>query len=302
MDCIICREALSARIDGEAEPMDPTAVDQHLSACAACRDWHDRAVSLTRSLRLGPVFPTPDFTAAVLDAHTDTDTHGDAGTHGDTDTHGDTGACGDIGTGSGARRPVVAAARRRPRRRPRPARRPGARPAASFSTTRLALLAVGWLQLGLGLLQLVDSQGLSGHAVTSHGTSAEHLLNESLAWNFAAGVGMLWAALQPRRAAGLLIALAGAILVLGGFSVYDLVVSSVRPTRVASHAVLLLGLGLAYLVDRAHQAGTPAPRHPSRHRPGSEPPVMPARQPVTVARRTRGGDTPLRPAGRRHAA
>ncbi|MBX6390288.1 MAG: zf-HC2 domain-containing protein [Frankia sp.] len=275
MDCITCREALSARIDGEAENADPSVVDQHLRTCVSCQIWHERAISLTRSLRLGPALPTPDFTAAVLRAH------------------------------AAAPRPAFVAIRSRLRpRRHQSAQRASSRAALAepFSTARLILVVIGWLQIGLGLLQIVDSNGLTGHAATAHGTSASHLFNESVAWNLAAGVGMLWAALQPRRAGGLLVALLGAVLILAGFSAYDLLASSVRPARVATHAVLLVGLGLVYLVDRAHQATAPTPGHPAQRRPGAEAHDIPAAQPDVVPRRTHGDDRPLRPAGRQRRA
>ncbi|MBL7487523.1 zf-HC2 domain-containing protein [Frankia sp. AgB1.9] len=273
MDCNLCREALSARIDGEVEHADPAAVEEHLRGCASCLAWQDRAVSLTRSLRLGPAVATPDFTTAILDAH--------------------------------AQLPQPALAALRPRlRRSRSRERSGARglDAASGSSARLALLLVGWLQIGLGLLQLLDNHGFTGHHVTAQGTSSEHLFNESVAWTVGAGVAMFWAAVQPRRAAGLLVALAGAVLVLGGFSAYDLLVSSVQPARVATHVVLLAGLGLAYAVDRAYQAGTPSPGRPSRRHPNLKPHTMPAARPEAIGHRGHGGGTPLRPAGRRHAA
>ncbi|MCB0946449.1 MAG: zf-HC2 domain-containing protein, partial [Mycobacterium sp.] len=39
MDCDTAREALSARIDGEREPIPGARVDEHLAGCPACRDW-----------------------------------------------------------------------------------------------------------------------------------------------------------------------------------------------------------------------------------------------------------------------
>lgn len=51
MDCEIAREALSARIDGEREPVPTAQIDEHLVSCAACRDWQAAAVEQTRLLR-----------------------------------------------------------------------------------------------------------------------------------------------------------------------------------------------------------------------------------------------------------
>lgn len=41
MECEIAREALSARMDGEREPVPARRVDEHLASCPDCRQWHD---------------------------------------------------------------------------------------------------------------------------------------------------------------------------------------------------------------------------------------------------------------------
>lgn len=51
MDCDTAREALSARIDGEREPIPAARVDEHLAGCSPCRDWHAAAVEQTQLLR-----------------------------------------------------------------------------------------------------------------------------------------------------------------------------------------------------------------------------------------------------------
>ena len=51
MDCDVAREALSARIDGEREPVPARRVDEHLEACAGCREWYSRVVEQTQQLR-----------------------------------------------------------------------------------------------------------------------------------------------------------------------------------------------------------------------------------------------------------
>ncbi|MGW4215276.1 zf-HC2 domain-containing protein [Lentzea sp. NPDC004789] len=66
MECYICREALSARLDGEAEGVPADQVDAHLESCASCRKWHDNAAALTRTLRVRPATPVPDLTASIL--------------------------------------------------------------------------------------------------------------------------------------------------------------------------------------------------------------------------------------------
>lgn len=51
MDCTTAREALSARIDGEREPIPATRADEHLSGCEECRQWQAAAVEQTQMLR-----------------------------------------------------------------------------------------------------------------------------------------------------------------------------------------------------------------------------------------------------------
>ncbi|SFS71250.1 Predicted anti-sigma-YlaC factor YlaD, contains Zn-finger domain [Saccharopolyspora flava] len=62
----MCREALSARLDGEESPVAAVEVERHLAGCEQCRDWESRAVALSRSLRVRAVPSTPDLTASVL--------------------------------------------------------------------------------------------------------------------------------------------------------------------------------------------------------------------------------------------
>ncbi|MCX2930569.1 zf-HC2 domain-containing protein [Mycobacterium sp. CVI_P3] len=51
MDCDVAREALSARLDGEREPVPAARVDEHLTTCDHCRAWYGQAVEQTQQLR-----------------------------------------------------------------------------------------------------------------------------------------------------------------------------------------------------------------------------------------------------------
>lgn len=51
MDCEVAREALSARLDGEREPVPSVRVDEHLGECAECRAWFDQVAEQARLLR-----------------------------------------------------------------------------------------------------------------------------------------------------------------------------------------------------------------------------------------------------------
>jgi anti-sigma factor ChrR (cupin superfamily) len=68
VDCDTCREALSARADGEIEPVPGEETDAHLASCVDCRQWQEDAAALIRSLRVRPAAEVPDLTAAVLAA------------------------------------------------------------------------------------------------------------------------------------------------------------------------------------------------------------------------------------------
>jgi predicted anti-sigma-YlaC factor YlaD len=68
VDCLTCREALSARMDGEDEPVPAEETDQHLATCAECRSWQGRVGQLSRTLRVREAPPVPDLSAAILDA------------------------------------------------------------------------------------------------------------------------------------------------------------------------------------------------------------------------------------------
>jgi predicted anti-sigma-YlaC factor YlaD len=68
VDCRTCREALSARLDGEAEPVPAAETDAHLAQCVPCTRWEVQAQALTRTIRVRPAPPEPDLVDAVLAA------------------------------------------------------------------------------------------------------------------------------------------------------------------------------------------------------------------------------------------
>lgn len=49
--CEVAREALSARLDGEREPVPAARVDEHLDGCAECRLWFDQVQTQARDLQ-----------------------------------------------------------------------------------------------------------------------------------------------------------------------------------------------------------------------------------------------------------
>ncbi|HKR50872.1 MAG TPA: zf-HC2 domain-containing protein [Pseudonocardiaceae bacterium] len=68
MDCTQCREALSARLDGEESAPERDALDAHLVSCAACRRFAEQAARVTRLARTAVATQEPDVVAAVLAA------------------------------------------------------------------------------------------------------------------------------------------------------------------------------------------------------------------------------------------
>jgi predicted anti-sigma-YlaC factor YlaD len=185
----MCREALSARLDGEAEPVPP---DEHLRSCVACQEWLVRAEGLTRALRVRTATRVPDLSATVLDRVT--------------------------------------------------IEPPGWGP-------RVALGAVAAAQVGLALSQALGV----GNTMDKH--AAAHLFNESTAWNLALGIGLLWATLRPRAAAGLIPVLSAFVVALVAYSTYDLLTQTAPVVRVATHALLVAGLCLLLVINR--QNGDP---------------------------------------------
>jgi predicted anti-sigma-YlaC factor YlaD len=69
MECEPYREALSARLDGEAPGLPEEALDRHLQTCAACTAWAEELSVLHRAVRVREAEPVPDLSAAIVDAH-----------------------------------------------------------------------------------------------------------------------------------------------------------------------------------------------------------------------------------------
>lgn len=250
--CADCREALSARLDGEDEPFPVDLVDEHVTGCQECRRWHVVAAATTRSLRVRPALATPDLTARILAA-------------------------------SAAQVAVV----------------PPDRVRGKGEVLRWALGGVAFVQLCLALAQLL---GVDQTAHLAAG-AGEHLFNESTAWNLGVAIGLLAAATRPSFARGLLPALAAFVAVLIGVSVADLVTGNVGLDRLGSHAMVVVGLALLYLVDRQHRRN-PVPGHAARM-PVDGSNLVPTATDIEEPDAGHGGSTRsgrwLRPAGR-HAA
>lgn len=68
MDCEQCREAISARLDGEATALESEAVHAHLAVCPGCRRWEDDVLRCSRVVLSGVAEPVPDLSAGILAA------------------------------------------------------------------------------------------------------------------------------------------------------------------------------------------------------------------------------------------
>jgi predicted anti-sigma-YlaC factor YlaD len=66
MRCDLAREALSAQLDGELNPLEEEGLAAHTRACASCRGYARDLRSLHRSLRVRPAAPVPDLTRSIM--------------------------------------------------------------------------------------------------------------------------------------------------------------------------------------------------------------------------------------------
>ena len=115
--------------------------------------------------------------------------------------------------------------------------------------TRIALAAIGIAQIGVAL------PSLFGASIDM--AMSTHAAHETAAWNVALGAAFLATAVRPRRAAGVLPVLAVFVGVLAVLSVRDVVSDAVAVGRLATHAGIVAGLALVYLLDRAERAEPP---------------------------------------------
>ena len=206
MQCDVAREALSARIDGEREPVPAARVDEHLEICRECCAWYILADEQAKSFTFRAAEPRRDLSAHILVA---------AGIE-----------------------PVG-----RYRRWARWTRQYAA---------RWALLGVGVVQLALAVTQMggADFGMLAGSANRSGAMNGEHLMNETTAWSFALGLGMVIAGVWPAAAAGLASVVTIFAVALAGYVVTDSMADQVTAIRVFSHLPVIVGAVLAALVYR----------------------------------------------------
>jgi predicted anti-sigma-YlaC factor YlaD len=195
--CAAAREAVSARLDGEASTLGADALRHHLAACVDCRGFEVAAVSLDRRTRVREVERVPDLSASIVAAV----------------------ASGEAGADRRAR------------------------------DLRVVVALAGVAQLAVGaalLLGLLDAVG--------------HLGRDLGAFEVALGVGFLYAAWQPHRAAGVLpmaAVVAGTVLVA---STLDLLAGRATLLMELPHLAELVGVAALWALRRRLPANAPAGR------------------------------------------
>lgn len=117
-----------------------------------------------------------------------------------------------------------------------------------WSRWALGIVAVAQLMLG-------GAQVIGGDVSHHDALMAGHLFNEGTAWNLALGAGLLLGALRVRLVPGLLSVLSVFLLVLGIFSVVDVLAGAVSAGRLWSHGLLVLALALLLVVWRDGSRG-----------------------------------------------
>jgi predicted anti-sigma-YlaC factor YlaD len=124
---------------------------------------------------------------------------------------------------------------------------------------RAALVVVALCQLALGLGQIVGfghSHAMDPVDMGSHVMNA-HLFNESTAWNVAVGIGFLFAACRPRATTGLIPVLVAFSVLLTVFVVTDSIAGQVTGSRIASHAIIAIGVLVTVMVHRREATTDP---------------------------------------------
>lgn len=209
MDCSSAREALSARLDGEADGHENGRVDAHLQGCPACRGWSAEVADVTRRARLQPVLPGRDLTERVL-----------------------------VETRDGDRR------------------------AQSWPPERWLLLLVGAVMLLFTVPLLLGGSG----------QGSVHLAREAGVTDLALAVGVLFAAWQPWRTAGMMpvvLVLAAGLTVTSAADVLSGRVSAVEEsvhTLAPTAALLLWRLRRRGPTSRLSPPGTALRPVPDEHR------------------------------------
>lgn len=202
----MAREAISARMDGEATQVPTVRIDEHLATCADCQAWLDRSGLASDALGALGTRPAPDLAQSVV---------------------GSIGApTSRPGRGRGKRSARLLTLARR-------------------HVVALALTLCGLAQIGVAMTQMAGHEfgmGDAGAQKHSDGVTHSHILNETNAWAMALGVAMVIGAWWAGVRAGLLAVLSVFVVILVGYVISDLAAGDVTAARVASHLPVLAGV------------------------------------------------------------
>jgi predicted anti-sigma-YlaC factor YlaD len=211
VDCDIAREALSARLDGEREPVPSARVDEHLAACPQCRAWYADAHGWTLHLR------------SIID---------------------------EPGRRLGGAAPIGPASQREGLSYwLKWVRSHWARSAlALVGVVQIALAVSQIAGADFGMVAAHGAHG--GHGPSQGPTSGAHLLNESTAWSLALGAGMVVAAVWRATVPGLTCILASFTVVLSCYEISDGLSDQVTGVRLLSHLPVVVATVLALLLWR----------------------------------------------------
>jgi predicted anti-sigma-YlaC factor YlaD len=115
---------------------------------------------------------------------------------------------------------------------------------------RISLICVAAAQVGLAMSQIVGVGTTAQRAEHGGLPVAAHLFHEGTAWNLALGVALLWAAFRSRVTSGLIPVVGTFLVVLTVYSTHDVITGAVPLTRVLTHGILVLALGLMIVINR----------------------------------------------------
>jgi predicted anti-sigma-YlaC factor YlaD len=225
MTCAHCRNALSARADGELPAPEAEALDHHLAGCAACRWWAVAVDAVARWSALATPEPAPDLSQSILASLDDQ---------------------------AARRESMTAGTAQGPRNNQPPDGRRAARVESPLGVSRLGLVLVGLVQLCYAIPGLIGDDG--GAPV--------HIAREQGSWGFALAFAFLVAAWRPHLVDGLLPFVAALALGLATTAALDIAGGNTSSVREVSHVAAIIGLALLWSIHWATRpSGARRPRH-----------------------------------------
>jgi predicted anti-sigma-YlaC factor YlaD len=232
MTCAHCRDALSARADGQLSVRENESLNRHLAGCAACRWWAVAVDAVARWSALATPEEAPDLSQPILGALDD----------------------------QARRRGVVEG---------RTAEQPSARPAGHDHRVGWLESPLGVSRLGLvlvGLVQLCYAvPGLTG----DDAGAPVHIAREQGSWGFALAFALLVAAWRPHLVDGLLPFVAALAIGLATTAALDIAAGNTSSVREVSHIAAIIGLGLLWAIHRTTAAAGTRTRRDRLSAPGT---------------------------------